>query len=109
MKKEAIGKLLTGLVFCTILAGACSKSSTTPIYTADCSGAAKTYSKDALPVINSACVSCHSEYSTYSGIANDKEAIRMTIVNGSMPTKTTLTSAQKNSVVCWIDSGAPNN
>jgi hypothetical protein len=97
------------LVIITVLAGACSKSSTTPIYTADCSGAAKSYSQDALPVINSACVSCHSEYSTYNGIAADKDAIRMTIINGSMPTKTTLTATQKNNVVCWIDSGAPNN
>jgi hypothetical protein len=26
-----------------------------------------------------------------------------------MPQGPTLTTAQKNSIICWIDSGAPNN
>jgi hypothetical protein len=26
-----------------------------------------------------------------------------------MPQGSTLTTAQKNSILCWIDSGAPNN
>jgi hypothetical protein len=31
------------------------------------------------------------------------------IVSGTMPQNATLTPAQKNSIICWIDSGAPNN
>ncbi|MFZ4522838.1 MAG: hypothetical protein ACOYNC_14110 [Bacteroidales bacterium] len=98
-----------GLVVCLALTGACKKSSTSPGYTPDCSGTAKSFSSDVLPVINSACKSCHSDYSNYSRISGDKAAIRSTIVNGSMPEGSTMSAAQKNTVVCWIDNGAPNN
>jgi hypothetical protein len=31
------------------------------------------------------------------------------VLSGLMPQNATLTTAQKNTIICWIDSGAPNN
>ena len=87
----------------------CSKTSTNPGYTADCSGATKSFSKDVLPVIQNNCSGCHSQFSTFSGISANKANIRSRIADGSMPRGGSLTTAQKNAVVCWIDNGGANN
>lgn len=73
-----------------------------------CSGTS-TYSADAKPVFQSKCVSCHSNYGNYSQVVASKNSIRTTIINGSMPKGGSLTDAQKNAIICWIDAGAQNN
>jgi hypothetical protein len=85
----------------------------------NCSGAAKTFSTDANPLIQSFCnqASCHASGSTngpgpltnYTQVFNARSLIRSAVASGSMPRNTTLTAAQKAAIVCWIDSGAPNN
>jgi hypothetical protein len=35
--------------------------------------------------------------------------IKPAVANGTMPKTGTLTTAQKNSIICWINNGAPNN
>jgi hypothetical protein len=35
--------------------------------------------------------------------------IRSAILSGVMPQTGTITQAQINAFICWIDSGAPNN
>jgi len=97
------------VLFCSLVVIGCKKSSTSPEYTPDCSGAAKSYSSDVQPVIQASCTGCHKNYSSYAGISGDKAAIRSSIVSGSMPQGGSMTAAQKNSVVCWIDNGTPNN
>ena len=98
-----------GLIVSMVVLGACSKNSTNPSYTPDCTGAVKSYSNDVLPVIQSSCDGCHSNFSNYTQISADKAAIRSKIVDGSMPKSSSLSTTQKNNVVCWIDNGAPNN
>jgi hypothetical protein len=78
-------------------------------FSPNCSGAAKSFNTDVLPVFQANCVSCHSSYSNYANISASKTSIRSKIVDGSMPTKKSLSDAQKNAVICWIDNGAPNN
>jgi len=102
-------KILFLFILGTALVSACKKSSTTPGYTPDCSGAAKSFATNVSPIVQQYCTGCHAKYASYAGISGDKAAIRVTIADGSMPTNTALTTAQKNSVVCWIDSGAANN
>src|SRR5215510_851028 len=106
---------------------ACSKSSDTTARTegdnnrsVNCSGPAKSFSADVSPIIQSTCAtgsSCHGTGSingpgaltTYSAIANAHADIRSAILSGLMPKNGSLTSAQKNTIICWIDNGAPNN
>ena len=78
-------------------------------YTPSCSSTTPSFSATVKPLIQSTCVSCHSEYSTYTQISTSSSSIRSNIVSGAMPKGTTLSEAQKNSIVCWIDAGKPNN
>jgi hypothetical protein len=102
---------------------ACSKSDDTGggggNFTPDCS-VPKTFSADASSVFQTSCAtnsSCHGsgsgngpgELSTYTQIFNARSAIRSAVASGRMPKTGSLSSAQKNAVLCWIDSGAPNN
>ena len=107
LKKFNAMKKLIVILLCGAMFVSCKKDSSS--YTPDCSGTAKSYATNVVPLFTSECNGCHSEYSTYTGISADKSNIRSSIVSGSMPKKSSLTDAEKNNVVCWIDAGALNN
>jgi len=101
-----------------VLVFACSKN--TSGFTADCSGATKSFATDVNPIIQSSCATnpgCHASGSvngpgaltTYSQIFNARSDIRSAVSLGTMPQNGSLTTAQKKSIICWIDNGAPNN
>jgi len=98
---------------------ACSKSSDST-GSVNCGGTAKSFSSDVNPIIQATCTTnsgCHGsgsnngpgELLTYSQIFSARSSIRSAVVSGSMPKTGGLTAAQKNAIICWIDSGAPNN
>ncbi len=113
--KKALG-ILT--ILCIVIA--CSKTTTNKPGTADCSGAAKSFATDVNPIIQTSCATnsgCHGSGSTngpgelrsYSQIFGARSAIRAAVISGRMPQNGSLTTAQKNSISCWIDNGAPND
>lgn len=107
-------KIAFVLIFCfvstVIILNSCKKKNATQVsYTPSCSGATPSFSATVKPLFQSSCVSCHSNYSTFSQISGSASSIRTTIVNGSMPKGTSLSKEQKNNIVCWIDGGKPNN
>lgn len=86
----------------------------------NCSGVPKSFSADVNPVIQSTCAtnaSCHGsgsvngpgELLTYSEVFNARVSINSAVASGIMPKTGSLTAGQKNSILCWISSGAPNN
>ena len=88
--------------------------------TLDCSTVTnKSFSADINPIVQNTCnaAGCHASGSfngpgaitNYSEVFNNRAAIRTAIASGAMPKNTTLSTSQKNSILCWIDSGAPNN
>jgi hypothetical protein len=106
----------------------CSKSSNTNTgggggggtRTFSCTGISPKFSTDVTPILTSVCSinsSCHASGSTNSGgaftnyneVNTKKSNIRTAILNGSMPQSGTISQAQINAFICWIDSGAPNN
>jgi hypothetical protein len=98
---------------------ACSKS-TDSTSSVDCSGTTKSFSSDVNPIIQATCATnsaCHGsgsnngpgELLTYSEIFNARSSIRSAVLSGSMPKTGSLTTAQKNAIICWIDNGAANN
>ena len=120
MKKTAAFVVSSLLLFV-----ACSKDSgtnpTPPPTTPTCTGTVS-YSATVNPIIQSTCAtnaSCHGsgstngprELLTYSQVFNNSGSIRTAVANGIMPKagSTPLTASQKNSILCWIDAGAPNN
>ena len=96
------------LLFCAAVTMSCQKNATTT-YTPDCSGPEKSFSTDVFPVFQSSCFACHSNFSNYSQISADRSNIRSMIADGLMPQQGSLSNTQKNNILCWIDSGAPNN
>ncbi|HVT86450.1 MAG TPA: hypothetical protein VHD35_14700 [Chitinophagaceae bacterium] len=87
--------------------------------TLDCSTVAKSFSSDVNPIVQSFCNAsgCHAAGSTngpgpltnYTEVFNARSVIRPAIASGLMPQGSSLTTAQKNSFLCWIDNGAPDN
>jgi len=86
----------------------------------DCSGPAKSFVIDVIPIFQSSCANgsgCHGSGSnngpgslvTYSQIFNDRDEIRSVVASGHMPLNGSLTASQKNAILCWVDSGAPSN
>jgi len=104
MKKIVFGALLSFAIF-----SGCSKDNSTIAYTPTCDGAVKSYSSDVAPLVRSSCVGCHQNLSTYSQVIANKSSVRNMIVSGQMPKGGSLSDAQKNTIVCWIDNGAVNN
>jgi hypothetical protein len=87
--------------------------------TIDCTGVPKSFATDVNPIIQTYCnqANCHNVGSgngpgpltNYIEVFDARSRIRPQIIAGLMPQNTTLTAAQKNTIVCWIDAGAPNN
>lgn len=108
MKISIVSSLL--VIALIVSVNSCKKKNQdTTSYTPSCSGSTPSFSATVSPIFQSYCVSCHSNYSSYSQISSSASSIRTTIVNGSMPKGTSLSESQKNSIVCWIDAGKPNN
>ena len=112
-------KMMIPGICIAIIVIACSKSNEV-VTTVDCSGEAKSFATDVRPVIQSSCTSssgCHASGSTngpgplvtYQQVFNARLAIRAAVANGSMPQNSSLSAAQKNSIICWIDNGAISN
>lgn len=89
------------------------------VFVPNCTGAATSFSADVFPIFQAVCgqSGCHNAGSlngpgpltTYAQISAAKALIRPAIISALMPQGTSLTSAQKNSIICWIDAGAANN
>ena len=86
----------------------------------NCSGVTSTFSGGANPIIQSTCATdatCHGNGSangpgpllTYAQILSTRVSIKSAVLAGTMPKTGSLTTAQKNAIICWIDGGAPNN
>ncbi len=86
----------------------CSKDITTTPYTPSCKGV-KSYKTDVAPIIESACAGCHQNFGNYSQLYYSRNSVRSMVVSGQMPPGGSLSTAQKDAIACWIDSGAPNN
>lgn len=127
--KSCFTKLVSMLVGVTCLLFACTKKHEDTSGTIDsggsagsgnCSGTVKTFGADVNPIIQSSCATstaCHGSGSiagpgpllTYNQVSNARSSIRSAVSSGSMPPSGGLSVTQKNSILCWIDSGAPNN
>jgi hypothetical protein len=115
-------------IFLVVIFAACSKSDSTAAagggtgggITFSCAGITPKFAADVQPIITSLCAinsGCHASGSANSGgpltnyaeVNAKKSNIRATILSGSMPKTGSISQTQINAVICWIDSGAPNN
>ena len=126
MKKATI---LSALIIISIATfTACSKSSTSAggsgtggtKVTFSCTGIAPKFSTDVTPILNTVCginSSCHASgsvnsggpFTNYAEVNARKSNIRAQILAGTMPQSSTISQAQIDAFICWIDAGAVNN
>ena len=88
--------------------------------TINCTGVPISFAGNVHQIIQSTCAtdaSCHGAGSsngpgpllTYLQISGASSLIKIAVSNGTMPKTGTLTTTQKNSIICWINAGAPDN
>lgn len=126
--KKVITVCLIGFITTASFLG-CSKSgdTTTPgsgggsgTRTFSCAGITPKFSTDVQPILTSVCSansSCHATgssnsggpFTSYAEVNAKKSNIRAAILAGTMPQTGSISQAQVNAFICWIDSGAPNN
>ena len=86
----------------------------------NCTGVPSSFSATVSQIISTTCATdatCHGAGSAngpgplqnYTQIFNARIAVKTSVSNGTMPKTGTLTTAQKNSIICWVDAGGPNN
>lgn len=103
--------MFTALVGVVFSIGACKKSTSgklTPV----CNGGTATYTSNVKTIIDSKCVSCHSNYGTYSGISTitSNGSFRSHVLTTQdMPKNGSLTQDQINTLECWYEAGYPQN
>ena len=121
--KSRFTKMVSMLVVVVFLLVACAKRHEDTLGTASSgngSGPAKSFAVDVSPIIQSSCAGssgCQGSGSsagpgpllTYTQVFNARSSIRSAVSSGSMPPNGGLSVTQKNSIIFWIDSGAPNN
>ena len=121
MKLNSMKIYISFIILISTIIASCSKSSpsSNPMESSlDCS-VPKTFSANAAPVFQAKCAlsGCHGagssngpgELTTYQKIFNARNDIRNAVVTRLMPMGGSLTNEELNSIVCWIDNGAPNN
>jgi hypothetical protein len=90
---------------------------TTPV---SCTGADTRFAAAVQPLIASKCSygsGCHGSGASNSGgvllthaqISARASNIKIQVESGRMPQAGSLTTAEKASIVCWVNAGAPNN
>jgi hypothetical protein len=115
--------VIAGIIFfiaaCAKEKGGGGGGTNNPPFVPNCNGAATSFSTNVLTIFQTVCSqnNCHNSGSVngpgpltnYAEINAARGNIRAAIISGFMPKNTTLSAAQKNSIICWIDAGAQNN
>lgn len=102
------------------LYASCSDEGSDTSATISCTGVTVSFETDVQPLIQSSCASrtsCHGsgstespgELLTYAQIYSARSRIRSAVASGSMPRNGSLTTNQKQIIICWIDGGAGND
>ena len=79
----------------------------------------KAFAADVNLIIQASCniSGCHAAGSgngpgaltNYAQISAAGSSIKTAVLSGRMPQGSSLSTAQKNSIICWVNSGTPNN
>lgn len=115
VKKILLASLALVASFAFVIS--CSKTETPAID--PCYNSSKNFTLDVNPIIQTYCnqTACHDANSingpgpltNYNEVFDARDKIKAVIEAGLMPQNTTLTTSQKNTIICWINNGALNN
>lgn len=120
MKKTALF-IASMFLFGSLFMAACKKGSSGSDVPADvCTTVTAKFAANVLPLMQTKCSynsNCHGAGSTNSGVVlvtyaqvSAKSAtIKSQVAAGIMPQSGSMTTAEKNIIICWVNSGAINN
>ncbi len=88
--------------------------------TTNCNGNNPSFANDVFPLMQTKCATnsgCHGAGSTNSGgpftsyaLINAKASnIKSQVSSGNMPKTGSITSTEKNTIICWVNNGATDN
>ena len=124
LKQKMMNKSLPLIIIILFIFISCSKDDSAGTgggsATLDCSTVSnKSFSANVNPIVQATCNAsgCHASGSfngpgaitNYTEVFNNRAIIRSVIASGRMPQGGSLSTSQKNSILCWIDGGAQNN
>ncbi len=112
--------IISAIVLFVCISISCSKGGGGGTPSLDCNTVPnKAFTNDVSPIFQSSCaiIGCHEAGSingpgpltSYNEIFNARTAIQTAVSAGTMPKTGSLATSQKNSLLCWIQGGAPNN
>ena len=113
-------KIVTVVSFIFLVTLSCNKDTGGGTTTVDCSTVTnKAFAADVNPIIQGTCniSGCHAAGSfngpgaltNYAQISAAGSSIKTAVSSGRMPQGSSLSIAQKNAIICWVNSGTPNN
>lgn len=96
------------------IAVACTKESTVSV---TCGSSVPSYSSEVSVVMRQCCTSCHGAGNARGGVAlhsygmlkQNSGGVRKIFTSSMAHEGVSISTAQRNTVVCWIDNGMPNN
>lgn len=104
------------IVVASVAAGAvaCTKEGTVAV---TCGSTVPSYSSEVSAVMRQCCTSCHGSGNARGGVAlhsygtlkQNSSGVRKIFTSSLSHEGVSLTTEQRNTVVCWIDNGMPNN
>ena len=112
--------IVSSIILFVCISISCSKDGGGGSTSVDCNTVTnKAFAADVNPIIQSSCAisGCHEtgsingvgQLTTYNDIFNHRNEIQSAVSAGRMPKTGSLSTSQKNSILCWIQGGAPNN
>lgn len=100
---------LTAILLVLLTLIACKKDNKVKVA---CDGSSPTYESFVKDIVNTNCVSCHSEYSTYTGlslITTNGDFEKAVLIDQNMPENGSICQDVMNKLQCWVNNGYPEN
>lgn len=110
-----MSRIILFIALISIFAVSCTSTDETIEIT--CGSTTPSYTTEVVPVLQQKCISCHSDamprgnvsLSNYTKVYTNKSATRNIFASSTVHEGVSLTTAERNTVCCWIDSNAHNN
>ena len=112
--------ILLAISLSALCTGCKKNPAKTEVTTQTCDGIDSRFASKVFPIIQNSCatsVGCHGNGSgngpgaltNYAQISNAATAIKNAVVSGAMPQGSSLGAQEKNTIICWVNSGTPDN
>jgi uncharacterized membrane protein len=76
--------------------------------------ATTSFATNVKPIIDNNCIQCHNggqfpDLRTFANISANATRVKNQVSSRSMPVGGSLTNAEIEAIVCWVENGTPNN